>query len=323
MGSNKANLPNPCALLMEFRHFRYFLAAAEELHFTRASRRLSVAQPALSQQIRQLEDEIGAPLFYRLTRGVELTEAGRAFLPFAKAALAASEQAAGAARRAAKGELGQLRIGFTSSASFNPIVTRTIGRFRDAYPGVELELQEQVTTKLLQFLREGRLQLAFVRAAIDETEGLRRTSLPDEELWVAMPARHRLAEKARIDLAAMSADLFILYPRANGRLLYDAIVAACGQAGFSPHIVQEAPQMASTVNLVAAGVGVALVPASMRQIRAPGVAYVQLAAAVPVASLALAQGPDLLMTTAVRNFIRCLEEVIGDPMPTDHAVSEP
>lgn len=298
---------------MEFRHFRYFLAAAEELHFTRAAQRLNVAQPALSQQIRQLEDELGAPLFYRLARGVELTESGRAFLPFAKAALIATEQAAAAARRAAKGELGQLRIGFTSSASFNPIVTRTIGRFRDSYPDMDLELQEQVTSTLLQFLRDGRIQLAFVRAAADETEGLRRTPLPDEDLWVAMPIRHRLAGEACVELAEFAADRFILYPRPNGRLLHDAIIAACGQAGFSPRIVQEAPQMASTVNLVAAGVGVALVPASMRQIKAPGVAYARLAAPTPVASLVLVQGPDLLVTTAVRNFIRCLDEAKHDP----------
>jgi DNA-binding transcriptional LysR family regulator len=299
---------------MELRHFRYFVAAAEELHFTRAAQRLSVAQPALSQQIRQLEDELGTQLFHRLTRGVELTESGRAFLPFAKAALVASDEGVAAAKRAAKGELGQLRIGFTSSASFNPIVTGTIGRFRDAYPDMELYLQEQATTTLLQFLRERRIQLAFARAAHDETEELRRTSIPDEPLWVAMPAKHRLAGQACVDLAALSADRFIMYPRANGRLLYDAIIAACGQAGFSPLIVQEAPQMASTVNLVAAGVGVALVPASMRQIRAPGIAYVQLSEPVPFASLALVQGPDLVMTTAVRNFIRCLEEAKRDPL---------
>ncbi|GGF15212.1 LysR family transcriptional regulator [Aliidongia dinghuensis] len=306
---------------MEIRHFRYFLAAAEELHFTRAAQRVNVAQPALSQQIRQLEDELGAQLFHRLTRGVELTEAGRAFLPYAKAALTASEAAAVAAKRAAKGELGQLRIGFTSSASFNPIVTGTIGRFRDAYPDMELNLQEQATSALLPFLREGRIQLAFIRATTDEMEGLRRTLLPDEALWVALPARHRLAGETCVNLAALSAERFIVYPRTNGRLLYDAIVAACGQAGFSPLIVQEAPQLASTVNLVAAGVGIALVPASMRRIRAPGVAYVQLSAPVPVASLALVQGPDLLMTTAVRNFIRCLEETKQDSMLADDPVS--
>jgi DNA-binding transcriptional LysR family regulator len=304
---------------MEFRHFRYFLAAAEELHFTRAAQRLSVAQPALSQQIRQLEEELGTQLFHRLTRGVELTDAGEAFLPFARAALAASEEGISAARRAAKGELGQLRIGFTSSASFNPIVTGAIGRFRETYPDMELELQEQATTVLLQFLREGRIQLAFARPERDETEGLRTTPLPDEALWAAMPINHRLSGQPRVDLALLSAERFIVYPRTNGRRLYDAVIAACGKAGFSPRIVQEAPQLASTVNLVAAGVGVALVPASMRHIHAPGVAYVQLQDPVPLASMALIQGPDLLMTASVRNFIRCLEDAKREALMAEGA----
>lgn len=294
---------------MELRHFRYVLAAADELHFTRAAQKLSIAQPALSQQIRQIEDELGVQLFHRLTRGVELTDAGRAFLPYARAALIAAEGSAAAARRAAKGELGRISIGFTSSASFNPFVTRVIGRFRDAYPDMEIALHEMTTRGLLKQLHDGDLQLAFVRAARDETEGLRRSDLPDEPLWMAMPARHRLASHDRVALSQFASDPFILYPRANGRLLYDAIIAACGQAGFSPRIAQEAPQMASTINLVAAGVGVALVPASMRQIRAPGVTFAQLTGAAPVAALALVQGRDLSQTAALRNFLRCLDEL--------------
>ncbi|KAK0349460.1 hypothetical protein LTR94_033043, partial [Friedmanniomyces endolithicus] len=153
----------------------------------------------------------------------------------------------------------------------------------DAYPDIEVELREQATTPLLRALKQGDLQLAFIRAADDELEGLRRVALPDEPLWAALPTRHRLASHDRISLSELAADPFILYPRDNGRLLYDAIIAACGRAGFSPRIAQEAPQMASTVNLVAAGVGIALVPASMRQIRSPGVAYAQLTGTPPVA----------------------------------------
>ncbi|MBG0512093.1 LysR family transcriptional regulator [Agrobacterium sp. MOPV5] len=293
---------------MEFRHYRYFLAAAEELHFTRAAQRLNVAQPALSQQIRQFEDELGSQLFHRLTRGVELTEAGEALLPFARAVLLASEQGALAAQRAAKGELGKLRIGFTSSASFNPIVTSAIGRFRQAYPELELELQEYATTILMQSLRDGRIQLAFARPADDEVEGFRHTPLPDEAMWAALPVSHRFAEADEFPLSMLSGERFIVYPRTNGRQLYDAMIAACGQAGFSPRIVQEAPQLASTINLVAAGVGVALVPASMRHVNAPGVSYRRITEPVPLASMQLVHGPDLLMTAAVRNFIRCLED---------------
>lgn len=296
-------------VIMDLRHLRYVIAAAEELHFTRAAHRLDIAQPALSQQIRRLEDEIGARLFHRLTRGVELTEAGRAFLPFARASLQAADQAMIVARRAARGELGRIAIGFTSSASFNPLVTAVIGRFRDAYPDLELDLHEQATSRLIESLRAGDLHLAFLRAADDELVGLRRTPLPDEPLWAALPARHRLAGQGRISLADLAGDPFILYPRANGRLLYDAIIAACGRSGFSPRIAQEAPQMASTVNLVAAGVGVALVPASMRQIKAPGVAYAQLSGTPPVAALSLVQAPDAGLNPAIRHLLRCLEDL--------------
>ncbi|WEK39133.1 MAG: LysR family transcriptional regulator [Candidatus Brevundimonas colombiensis] len=296
-------------VIMDLRHLRYVIAAAEELHFTRAAHRLDIAQPALSQQIRRLEDEIGARLFHRLTRGVELTEAGRAFLPFARASLQAADQAMIVARRAARGELGRIAIGFTSSASFNPLVTAVIGRFRDAYPDLELDLHEQATSRLIESLRAGDLHLAFLRAADDELVGLRRTPLPDEPLWAALPVRHRLAGQGRISLADLAGDPFILYPRANGRLLYDAIIAACGRSGFSPRIAQEAPQMASTVNLVAAGVGVALVPASMRQIKAPGVAYTQLSGTPPVAALSLVQAPDAGLNPAIRHLLRCLEDL--------------
>lgn len=297
---------------MEFRHIRYFLAAAEELHFTRAALKLNVAQPALSQQIKQLEDELGTQLFHRLTRGVELTDAGLAFLPFARSSLLSAEQGVTAARRAAKGELGHLRIGFTSSASFNPLVRSAIGRFRDGYPDIDLELQEQATTVLLKSLRDGRLQLAFARPADDEITGLRSTPLPDEELWAALPENHRFAEKEYVNLRQLSQERFIVYPRTNGRHLYDAIIAACSKAGFSPRVVQEAPQLSSTINLVASGVGIALVPASMRHISAPGVAYRRLEKLAPIASMKLVQGPDLLMTSSVRNFIRCLEDAKKD-----------
>lgn len=293
---------------MEFRQFRYFLIAAEELHFTRAARRLNIAQPALSQQIRQMEEELGTLLFHRLTRGVELTDAGHAFLPFARALMVTSEAGISAAKRAAKGELGQLRIGFTGSASFNPIVTRTIGRFREAYSDVELVLQENATTSLLKMLGDNQIQLAFLRSTEDEMRDLRKTRLPDEALWAAVPTSHPLARQGCVALAALSEQRFVLYPRSNGRLLYDTIIAACGQAGFSPLIVQEAPQMTSTINLVAAGVGVTLVPESMQQIQSPKVTYLRLTDPEPRTSLTLVQGQDLLMTAVVRNFIRCLEE---------------
>ncbi|WP_066779474.1 LysR family transcriptional regulator [Sphingomonas sp. CCH5-D11] len=291
---------------MELRHLRYALAIAEERHFTRAAARLGIGQPPLSQQIKLLEQELGVQLFHRLTRGVELTDAGEAFMPLAQAAVAAAEQAAQAAKRAARGEIGALTIGFTSSASFNPLVPRIIGRFRERHPDLTIRLVEQTTVRLLEAMADGGLDVAFLRPALGETDGLVTRRLPDEDLWVALPARHRLAGSASIELVDLAGDPFILYPRSNGRLLYDSIIAACRNAGFSPRIAQEAPQMASTVNLVAAGVGVALVPESMRQLHAQGVTYARIAGDGPRAQLVVAHRRDGPLPPAVRNFMSCV-----------------
>ncbi|ONF96844.1 LysR family transcriptional regulator [Sphingomonas jeddahensis] len=294
---------------MELRHLRYALAIAEERHFTRAAARLGIGQPPLSQQIKLLEQELGVQLFHRQTRGVELTDAGEAFMPLAQAAVAAAEQAVQAARRAARGEIGALTIGFTSSASFNPLVPRIIGRFRERHPDLTIRLVEQTTIRLLEAMGEGSVDVAFLRPALGDTDGLVTRRLPDEDLWVALPARHRLAGNASIELVDLAGDPFILYPRSNGRLLYDSIIAACRNAGFSPRIAQEAPQMASTVNLVAAGVGVALVPESMRQLHAHGVVYARIAGDGPKAQLVVAHRRDGPLPPAVRNFMSC---VTGD-----------
>lgn len=270
---------------MELRHLRYFLAIAEELHFTRAADRLGIGQPPLSQQIKQLEEELGTQLFLRETRSVSLTESGRAFLPHAQASIREAEQAIMAAKRAMRGEQGQIRIGFTSAASFNPNVPAIISSFREAYPDVELHLIEQATDNLLGALHSETIDIAFLRPTRGQREDLLTIPLPDEDLWLALPVRHPLSKRKRIHLIDLAGDSFILYPRINGSLLYDSIIAACRNAGFSPKVVQEAPQMTSTVNLVAAGVGVAIVPESMRQLHPKGVVYIQIADRTPPALL--------------------------------------
>jgi len=288
---------------MELRHLRYALAIAEERHFTRAAKVLGIGQPPLSQQIKILEDELGVRLFHRLTRGIELTEAGRAFMPLAQASVQAAEQAAYSAKRAARGEIGGLTIGFTSSASFNPRVPGIIGRFRKNFPGLSIALVEQTTVRLLDSLANHTLDIAFLRPALGETDGLMTHRLPDEALWIALPAQHRLAGQGALELLDLAGEPFILYPRANGRLLYDSIIAACRNAGFSPRIAQEAPQMASTVNLVAAGMGIALVPESMCQLHAQGVTYARILGDGPKAQLVVAHRREGPVPPAVRNFM--------------------
>lgn len=284
---------------------RYAVAVAEEKHFTRAAARLGIAQPPLSQQIKVLENELGTRLFHRLPKGVELTEAGAAFIPLAVASLQAASQATEAAKRAAKGEVGALSIGFTSSASFNPVVPKIIGRFREAHRDLTVTLVEQTTAMLLEALHKRTVDLAFLRPALGETDGLVCRRLPDEDLWIALPPRHPLSGADHLDLVEIAADPFILYPRANGRLLYDTIIAACRNAGFSPKVAQEAPQLASTVNLVAAGVGVALVPESLCRLHPHGVTYSRIAGNVPKAQLVLAHRRIESTRPAIRNFMHC------------------
>ncbi|MCQ4161617.1 LysR family transcriptional regulator [Roseomonas sp. GC11] len=296
---------------MDLRQFRYFVAVAEELSFTRAARRLGIGQPPLSQQIQQLEREVGAQLFARLPRGVALTAAGQRLLHDAKDILARSERAMRNAGRAARGELGVLQVGFTASAAFNPFVTASIRDYRESFPGVQVELVEAHTTELLERFRTRRLDAAFLRPAPGECGALPCTPLLREPMLVALPAGHALAARRSLPMAALRDEAFLLYPRRNGRALYDAIVSGCEAAGFTPRISQEAPQMASTVTLVASGLGIAIVPASMGQLLAEGVTYRPLEGPAPCAELSLAHQTETAQEVTAR-FVRL---VLARPRP--------
>jgi DNA-binding transcriptional LysR family regulator len=273
---------------MELRHLRYFLAVAEEGNFTRAAARLGIGQPPLSQQIRDLETEIGAMLFHRVPHGAELTAAGAAFLPEAKASLAAAEKARLAAQSANRGETGRLSLGFTASSAFNPVVSTTIRRFQARWPDVQLSLTEMNTLGLMQKLQHGELDATFFRPGRDDPDGIRLKRLPDEPMVVALPASHALAKRKTLPLALLAKEPFILFPRLVGLSLYDDVVRACREAGFELKVAQEAPQISSVVNLVAADLGVSIVPTSISQIKLAGVAYRPIEGPPAVARLALA-----------------------------------
>ena len=259
---------------MELRHLRYFVAVAEEGHVTRAAARLGIQQPPLSQQIRALETELEVQLFRRKPRGVELTQAGEALLAEARIVLDRAEHAVLAVRRAARGEAGRLGLGFTSSASFHPLVPRIIRDFRETSPLVAMSLEEAGTAELVEGLRAERIDAAFVRSPIGPAADLTVHSLLEEEMVAALPSGHRhAAAKSRLSLGALESETFILYRRPLGPGLYDAIIAACQRAGYSPSIGQEAPRLLATLSLVAAGLGVTLVPQSMRRLRVHGVVY--------------------------------------------------
>ncbi|MGV1759171.1 MULTISPECIES: LysR family transcriptional regulator [unclassified Rhizobium] len=273
---------------MELRHIRYFLALAAEGNFTRAAANLGIGQPPLSQQIKDLENEVGVQLFHRVPHGAELTVAGEAFLAEAKTAVDAAEKAKLAAQRANRGEIGRLSLGFTASSAFNSIVTATIREFRDHWPGVLLSLTEMNTNALMERLVRGEIDAAFIRPGLEDTRDVRLKRFADEPMMIALPARHPLAARDRVPIAALAGEPFILFPRMVGLSLYDDIVAACREAGFELVVTQEAPQIPSIVNLVAANLGVSIVPASIAQIKLDGVAYRPIDGPPIVARLGLA-----------------------------------
>jgi len=272
---------------MELRHIRYFLAVAEEANFTRAAAKLGIGQPPLSQQIRALETMLGTPLFHRRPRGVTLTAAGQIFVEKARLILANVDLAVEATQRSARGEQGNLAIGFTSSAAFHPLVSSMVRSLKQSAPGVSLALEEASTGDLIEALRAGRLDVAFVRSPVDASAGLIIEPILDEEMLVALPDQHPLVtgtpsrrghgiSSRRIPLLALANETFILYRRPSGPGLYDSIIAACRTAGFSPRIGQEAPRMLSTLSLVAASLGISIIPESMARLEADGVSYVRI-----------------------------------------------
>jgi DNA-binding transcriptional LysR family regulator len=262
---------------MELRHLRYFVAVAEEGHVTRAAERLGIQQPPLSLQIRALEREVGTALFRRKPRGMELTAAGKAFLTDATAILEHVDHAFAITRRTARGEEGRIAIGFTSSAPFHPFVPRVIRAFRESFPLVALTLEESGTSELVDALRAERLDAVFVRSSAADFSDLIVHFLLEEEMMAALPAAHPLAPKTDsakpLDMAALSSEPFVLYRRLAGPGFYDSIITACRDAGFNPTVVQEAPRILSTLNLVAAGLGISIVPASLQRMQMDGVVY--------------------------------------------------
>ncbi|WP_144145872.1 LysR family transcriptional regulator [Paraburkholderia sp. BCC1884] len=257
---------------MEFRQLRYFLAVAEHLHFTDAAARLGIAQPPLSQQILKLEREIGTPLFIRHPRRVELTEAGRLFRERAQRIVDDAQQALVEVQNAGRGETGRLSLGFAGSTVFHPMVAATMQRFRHDYARVSISCEESNSSLLLDKVAERQLDAALVRMPLN-CRDLVVEPLVDEDMLAVLPADHRLNRRRRIALADLANDPFIFFPRAIGPNLYDSIIGACREAGFAPSIGMESPQISSAANLVAAGFGVAIVPASMRQIQVESVSY--------------------------------------------------
>lgn len=293
-------------MTLNLTQLRYFVAVAEEGHVTRAAEWLGMGQPPLSQQIKALEEQLGVQLFRRKPRGMELTESGAVLLEEARLILSRLEEAERATLSTARGEQGKLRVGIAPTAPFHPFVPRVIRAFRDAYPAISVTLDECLSRQAVGGLKEARLDVAFVRAEIQEPAELMFHRLIEEPMVVALPSSHPFAREpaaAPRPLRAFAGETFIAFARVEGPGMFDATLAACLRAGFTPRLGQEAPRITSTLGLVAVGLGVALVPASMRRVQMDGVAYCDLALADrPTVPLHLATRRGM-GSAVLRNFV--------------------
>lgn len=257
---------------MELRQLRYFVAVAEDGSFSRAAARLHISQPPLSTQIKSLEDEFGVRLLERNNRGATLTPAGAVFYEEARSLLARLEHARSRAIQAGQGEIGMLSVGFVSIVDYS-LLPPALKSFRARFSRVEVQLHELTTDAQIRELRAARLDLGIALAPVDEPD-LQFTPVSREELVLAAPAGHAVARSDRaVDLSTLAKESFIIPPRDVAPGLYDQMTGCCREAGFMPRITQHARQMQTVIGLVSAGMGFALVPASVRHLRRPGVRY--------------------------------------------------
>lgn len=267
---------------MELRHLRSFAALAEECHFGRAAARLHIAQPALSQQLQQLERELGLRLVDRTSRRVELTEAGRLLERRAHEVLAAVERTTDELALLAQGRLGKVVVGLVGTATYD-VLPRLAQEARRHLPDVDLELRGEVLApRLRQDLVDGALDLAVLRPDHeDEALGLVVETLRTEPLVALLPATHALADAPAVPLAALAGETFVVHPSGARSSIHERVLAACDRAGFRPRELREVAETSTLAVLVAAGAGVALVPASVQALRLDG-----------AAAVALEPGPD-------------------------------
>ncbi|MDW2981675.1 MAG: LysR family transcriptional regulator [Rhodanobacter sp.] len=265
--------------MFDLRQLRYFVAVAEELSFTRAALRLHLSQPPLSQQIQSLEQDLGVRLLERTKRSVAVTEPGRVFLEHARQILAKVDESRSQVVAAAAGYSGQLRLAYTVSVSFHPAMPQALLRFGQLAPNVRLQLSEMYTEPQFAALLAGQIDVGFVRdepSRVRDAGSLRLSVVDREPLMLALPAGHPMSGRSSLRLAEVAGDAFVSQPRELAATLYDRLVKLATRAGFQPSITQHAQQINGLLALVAAGLGLALVPASMRTVRLAGVSYVPL-----------------------------------------------
>jgi DNA-binding transcriptional LysR family regulator len=257
---------------MELRQLRYFLTVAEERHFARAAARLHIAQQSLSFQIKQLEQELDTLLFERTTRRVELTAAGRVFLQELELVFEHLQRGVEQARRAGRGEVGRLVVGYHSITLYN-IMPSAVRIFRERYPDVEVVLQEMISPALEEAIEPGAVDIGLAGLSGIDLPALEYEILYRDTVAVALPKGHAFERYTNIPLAALADEPFVMYSRAQKKQGFDQIIALCQSRGFSPQIVQEAATDSAVISLVAGGIGIAIVVSSLQRVRADEVSY--------------------------------------------------
>jgi DNA-binding transcriptional LysR family regulator len=263
---------------MNFKHLLYFRTLAEELHFRRAAEKLNITQSPLSIAIQNLEEELGAPLFLRTQRSVQLTEFGRLLYHHSLGILERIDTCEQEMKAVASGKAGQLRIGFTAASSLLSPFPALIHAFRDHYPDINVTLKEHTSIAQLQAIGERELDVGVIRRPQRNlVSGISFRKLATDRLVVAAHRGHRLLEKPEIHIQDLAEENFIFYPRKIGVGIYDQFIELCGKRGFFPNIVQEAQEATTIIGLVASGLGIAVVPSGLQFIKIPNVAFMPLA----------------------------------------------
>ncbi|MCY1292757.1 HTH-type transcriptional regulator BenM [compost metagenome] len=305
---------------MDFKQLRYFVAVAEELHFGRAAARLFISQPALSFDIKKLEEQLGIQLLQRNNKSVRLTAAGQVLLEEARNLLLQVEQARRLTLRSAQGALGQLRVGFVSSMLYRGL-PRAVAAFERSFPGMEVVLQEMNSAEQAQALQRGQIDIGFVHRGTLPA-GIVSQLLIADPFVCCLPPGHRLAERTRIDLAELQDDAFILFPRPAAPHYHDLIIARCVAAGFSPQIRHEARLWQTIVAMVAQGMGVALLPETLCRAWCHEVRCVEIeqpGALSEIHAILAEENPP----EAARQFLAMLEGCLADDLDHTDSVITP
>ncbi|MDO5719227.1 MAG: LysR family transcriptional regulator [Actinomycetaceae bacterium] len=296
---------------MEFRQLKYFVAVAEEMHFNRASQRLHIAQPALSQQIQSLEAQLKTKLFNRTTRKVELTEAGAALLPVARSILSAVDSAVRTVEKSARGIIGTVKLGFVASAAVY-VIPRIMDGMKKAWPQIDVELEEATTAEVLSGLRRNEFDIGIIRGLVGHSEQVRVERLMEERLVVALHESHPLAQHRSLSLSQLAGETLVSFRQRDVAGLFDRVEQVLNQSQVEFVRGQQATQLLTIVGLVAARLGIAVVPQSLVAVKVPGVVYCDLLDDIAYSTIAIAHRTEDSSKLLVRNCVELAHRVVSE-----------